>query len=129
LYDKLTDRLQNQLVIHRYIFNQDVNKLCELVSGVDTKNKRMAKLRAANAAKNLLPFLSKIFIQASTAADKILTIGSRGTTPAFLPTLSITIRGQKSEFYVIIRFSTPPKGAHYNQSKAGVLIILAELLE
>jgi hypothetical protein len=83
LYDKLTLRLQSQMVVHRYTLNQDLTKLVELAAGIDTENRRMAKSRAANAAKSPPPSLSKTFIQASSSADKSLT---RGITPA--PTLA-----------------------------------------
>jgi hypothetical protein len=67
------------MIIYRYIFNQDLTKLTELAAGINTENKYIAKSRAANAVKNLSPFLSKNFIQVSSSADKIL---ARGTTPA-----------------------------------------------
>jgi hypothetical protein len=36
----------------RYILEQDINKLYEMVSGTDTKNRRIGKLRAAQFLKS-----------------------------------------------------------------------------
>jgi hypothetical protein len=36
----------------RYILEQDVNKLCEMVSDTDIKNRRIEKLRAAQSSKS-----------------------------------------------------------------------------
>jgi hypothetical protein len=71
----------------------------------------MAKSRAANAAKNPSPFLSKTFIQASTAADKILIIGSRGITPVFLSAPSIiSIKAYTPQSALIICFACKAPG-------------------
>jgi hypothetical protein len=93
LYDKLTLQLQGQLAVMRHTLGQDVNKLCEMVSGADTENRRIGKLRAAQSSKSSTQPSSKTFIQASAAttssstpASKSFSSALRQATPAFQPT-------------------------------------------
>jgi hypothetical protein len=93
LYDKLTLQLQSQLAVLRHTLGQDVTKLCEMASGTDTENRRIAKLRPAVPPKSSTQFLSKTFIQApaattfsSTSASKPFSPAPRQATPAFPPT-------------------------------------------
>ena len=52
LYDKFILQLQGQLAVMRHILGQDVNKLYKIVSDIDTKNRRIGKLRAAQFLKS-----------------------------------------------------------------------------
>jgi Zinc knuckle len=87
MYDKLTLPLQRQLVTHRHTLGQDLHKLCELASGVDTENRRIGKLQAALAPKAPTQSLSKTFIPASTKApvNKSFSPAPKQGSPAFAP--------------------------------------------